>query len=89
MNASDGDSWREKIKESQSDDERYLYYLKLKNDYTEDNSFQWYQTYADQFYVDGCFVLAIQFYTKCIGLQPNATDIYLKRAACYLSVFEV
>jgi hypothetical protein len=90
LNSIEGEIWREKLPpNNQNDDEYYLIYLKQKTNYSENNSYEWYQTHADQFYLDACFVLAIQFYTYCIELQPNITNIYLKRAACYLKVFEV
>lgn len=85
----DDDTWREKLPNNQNDDERYLIYLKEKTNYSEENSYQWYLTYADQLYHDACFVLAIYFYTFSIEVQPEIIDTYLKRAACYLKVFEV
>ncbi|CAF2993598.1 unnamed protein product [Rotaria socialis] len=88
FNANGDETWREKLPSNQNDDEQYLTYLKLKTEYSETNAYEWYRTYADQHYGDGCFILAIKFYTKCIELQPDKTDVYLKRAACYLNVFE-
>jgi hypothetical protein len=89
LNSTEGELWREKLPSDQNDAERYVSYLKLKTNYSEENCYEWYQTYADQFYLDACFVLAIRFYTVCIELQPEMKHIYLKRAACYLKVFEV
>ncbi|CAF3784793.1 unnamed protein product [Rotaria sordida] len=88
LNSSEDKTWREKLLNDENDDERYLTYLKMKNEYSENNSYEWYRTYADQLYLDACFVLAIRCYTFCIELQPNTTYAYLKRAACYLNVFE-
>ncbi|CAF2074275.1 unnamed protein product [Rotaria magnacalcarata] len=88
FNANGDETWREKLPSNQNDDEQYLTYLKLKTEYSETNAYEWYRTYADQYYDDGCFILAIKFYTKCIELQPDKTDVYLKRAGCYLNVFE-
>ncbi|CAF3746768.1 unnamed protein product [Rotaria sordida] len=88
LNSSEDKTWREKLLNDKNDDERYLTYLKMKNEYSENNSYEWYRTYADQLYLDACFVLAIRCYTFCIELQPNTTYAYLKRAACYLNVFE-
>jgi len=89
LNSIENETWREKLPNDQNDDQRYLIYLKQKTNYSEENSYEWYQTYADQLYLDACFVLAIRFYTYCIELQPHTTNIYLKRAACYVKVFEV
>lgn len=86
MNSTEGENWREKLPD---DDERYLTYLKSTTNYSEENSLEWYQTHADRFYLDACFVLAIRFYTVCIELQSETKDVYLKRAACYSKVFEV
>ncbi|CAF3097831.1 unnamed protein product [Rotaria sp. Silwood2] len=88
LNSTEDKAWREKLSNDKNDDEHYLTYLKIKYEYSENNAYEWYQTYADQLYLDACFVLAIQCYTFCIELQPNTTYAYLKRAECYLNVFE-
>ncbi len=89
LNSTEDKNWRENLPNNQNDIERYVIYLKLKTNYSEINSYEWYLNHANQFYLDGCFVLAIRFYTICIELQPEIKDVYLKRAACYLKVFEV
>jgi len=89
LNSTEGETWRENLPNDQNDAERYLTYLKIKTNFSEENAFQWYQMHADRLYLDTCFILAIRFYTICIELQPNLTNNYLKRAACYLKVFEV
>lgn len=64
-------------------------YFKSTNEYSDENVYQCHLTHADQLYLDGCYVLAIWFYTICIELQSDMKECYLKRAACYLKVFEV
>ncbi|CAF0937621.1 unnamed protein product [Adineta ricciae] len=83
LNSTDGDTWREQLPTSQDDDELFFIYLKRP-----EQSYDWHQTNADQFYLDACFVLAIRCYTRCIELQPDEPNSYLKRAACYLKVYE-
>lgn len=86
LNSLEGENWREKLSYS---DEQFLTYLKLKTNFSEENAGQWFLTHADQFFLDACFVLAIKFYNYSLELQPERTEIYLKRAACYLKVYEV
>ncbi|CAF3832511.1 unnamed protein product, partial [Adineta steineri] len=62
----------------------FLTYLKHQNTFEENNAYHWYEKYAEEFYSNACFVLAIRYYTYCIELQSNNISIYLKRAACYL-----
>ncbi|CAF0818380.1 unnamed protein product [Adineta ricciae] len=83
LNSTDGDTWREQLPTSQDDDELFFLYLKRS-----EQSYDWHQMNADQFYLDACFVLAIRCYTRCIELQPDEPNSYLKRAACYLKVHE-
>jgi hypothetical protein len=89
LNSTEGELWKEKLPSDQNDIERFVNYLKLKTNYSEVNCCEWYLNHAERFYLDGCFVLAIRFYTVCIELQPDMKDAYLKRAACYLKVYEV
>ena len=64
--------------------------MKLKTNYSDEDTFQWFVTHADKLYSDGCFVLAIQFYNYAVEIQTEDNDeIYVERAACYLKVFEV
>ena len=84
LSSTDGDTWREQLPSSQDDDELFFLYLKRP-----EQSYDWHQMNADQFYGDACFVLAIRCYTRCIELQPDESNSYLKRAACYLKVYEV
>ncbi|CAF3694483.1 unnamed protein product [Rotaria sp. Silwood1] len=88
LNSTTDEKWREKLTVDKNDDEHYLTYLKTKNEYSENNSYEWYRKHADQLYIDGCFILAIRCYTFCIEFQSTTTYSYLKRAACYLNVFE-
>lgn len=89
LNSAEGEAWREKLSKDTNDSEQFLTYIKTKHGYSDENAYEWYRTHADQFYQDACFVLAIQFYTYCIELQPTENSTYLQRAACYLNVFEV
>lgn len=84
LNSTDEETWREQLPTNQDDDERFFQYLKRPEE-----SYDWHQMNADRFYLDACFVLAIRCYTRCIELQPDDPNLYLKRAACYLKVYEV
>ena len=89
LNSTEGDNWREKLPNDQNDHERYVNYFKSINNYSEENSYQCHLAHAEQLYLDACYILAIWFYTICIELRPEIKEGYLKRAACYLKVFEV
>ncbi|CAF1219727.1 unnamed protein product [Adineta steineri] len=88
LNSDEAETWREKLPTDQNDDECFLTYLKHQNTFEENDAYHWYEKYAEEFYSDACFVLAIRYYTYCIELQSNNISVYLKRAACYLKVFE-
>ncbi|UJR21886.1 hypothetical protein I4U23_024958 [Adineta vaga] len=82
LNSTGDDTWRERL-QTNSDDDYYLHNLNNSNE-----SYEWYQIKGDDFYLSACFILAIRCYTICIELQPNHTQTYLKRAECYLKVYE-
>ena len=89
LNSKEGEIWKEKLPSDQNDIERFVIYLKLKTNYSEETRYEWYFNHAEQFYLDACYILAIRFYSNCIELQPDMKNTYLKRAASYLKVFEV
>jgi len=89
LNATEGETWREKLPEDNNDDERYLTYIKIKDNYSGTNPYEWYRNRGNQLYLDACFVLAIKCYTHCIEFKPDIAFPYTNRAACYLKVFEV
>lgn len=87
--ATEGANWREKLPQDTSDDERYLAFLKIRSSYSDSNQYEWYRERGNQLYMDACFILAIQLYTRCIDLKANVPFLYSNRAACYLKAFEV
>jgi hypothetical protein len=89
LKATEGNTWREKLPKDNNDDERYLTFIKSKDNYSDSNQYEWYRERGNQLYLDACFVLAIQCYTYCIQLKPTIAALYSSRAACYLKVFEV
>lgn len=89
LNTTEGKTWREKLPKDTNDDERYLTYIKIKDNYSDTDVNQWYKNRGNQLYLDACFVLAIRCYTQCIELKPDIVVSYTNRAACYLKVFEV
>ncbi len=89
LNKTEGETWREKLPKNNNDDERYLTYIKIKDNYSDNDPYQWYRSRGNQLYLDACFVLAIQCYTHCIELKSDIAFPYTNRAACYLKVFEV
>jgi hypothetical protein len=88
LNTTEGKTWREKLP-LDSDGERYLTFIKVKDNYSGTNDYDWHRLRGNQLYMDACFVLAIQCYTHCIQLKPNVVLPYLNRGSCYLKVFEV
>ncbi|CAF4266909.1 unnamed protein product, partial [Adineta steineri] len=76
LNSNEDETWREKLPTDQNDDECFLTYLKHQNTFEENNAYHWYEKYAEEFYSDACFVLAIRYYTYCIELQSNNISIY-------------
>ncbi|CAM4747662.1 unnamed protein product [Rotaria magnacalcarata] len=88
LNMNEGENWREKLPQDTNDDERYLTYIKTKDEFTDSNPFEWYRKRGNQLYIDACYVLAIRCYTYCIELKPDIATSYSNRAACYLKVFE-
>lgn len=89
LNTNEGENWREKLPKENDDDERYFAYIKTKDEFTNDNQFDWYRKRGNQLYLDACFVLAIRCYTNCIQISSDNAASYSNRAACYLKVFEV
>jgi len=89
LKTTEGETWRKKLPQDNNDDERYLTYIKTKDNYSDNDSNNWYRTRGNQLYLDACFVLAIRCYTYCIELKPDIAFPYTNRAACYLKVFEV
>ncbi|CAF3328850.1 unnamed protein product [Rotaria socialis] len=88
LNTNEGEKWREKLPQDTNDDVRYLTYIKTKDEFTDDNPFEWYRKRGNQLYIDACYVLSIRCYTYCIELKPDIATSYSNRAACYLKVFE-
>ncbi|CAF3435057.1 unnamed protein product [Rotaria sp. Silwood1] len=88
LNKTEGETWREKLPKDNNDDERYLTYIKTKDDFSTKNQYDWYRERGNQLYLDACFILAIRCYTYCIELKPDVASLYSNRAACYLKVFE-
>ncbi|CAF1187969.1 unnamed protein product [Adineta steineri] len=88
LNVAEGENWREKLPKDTNDDERYLAYIKIKDNSSTKNQFEWYRERGNQLYIDACFILAIQCYTYCIELKSTIATLYSNRAACYLKVFE-
>ncbi|CAF0950852.1 unnamed protein product [Rotaria sordida] len=88
LNKIEGKTWQEKLPKDNNDDERYLTYIKTKDEFSNKNQYDWYRERGNQLYLDACFVLAMQCYTYCIELKPEVASLYSNRAACYLKVFE-
>ena len=89
LNETEGEDWREKLPKDNNDDERYLTYVKRKDNYAGDNQYEWYLKRGIHLYLDACYVLAIKCYTYCIEFKSDIATPYSNRAACYLKVFEV
>ncbi len=89
LKTTEGENWREKLPKDTNDDERYLTYIKIKDNSSDPDPYQQYRHRGNQLYLDACYVLAIRCYTYCIELKPGIALPYINRAACYLKVFEV
>ena len=89
LKTKEGSTWSDQIPKDNNDDDHYLTYIKMKDNFSEADSYMWYRNRGNQLYLDGCFVLAIRCFTHCIEIKRDIAVPYTNRAACYLRAFEV
>lgn len=89
LNAKEGKAWSDRLPKDNNDDDRYLNYIKIRDNLSESDPYGWYRNRGNQLYLDGCYVLAIRCFTHCIEIKSDVAFPYTNRAACYLKVFEV
>ena len=83
-----GDEWREHLPKENID--VFLEYVRLNGPTTnEPFDANRYMILANVTFEDACYIHSIKYYSTVIELDPTNLTALMKRAVCYVKVFEV